>query len=116
MRPGIRRKRSPVSDMVLRMSTAVRRFLSTPAFTGAMPYLALLGGMVSLAIGTSYAKQLFPVVGAEGTSSLRVGLSALVLVAIWRPWRFRLSRADAVRVLLYGLVLGLMNLCFYMSL
>src|SRR5690606_13244416 len=59
---------------------------------------------------------LFPVIGAEGTSTLRVGLSALVLVAIWRPWRFRLSRADAGKVVLYGVVLGLMNLCFYMSL
>lgn len=92
------------------------RSASRPSLADALPYLALLGGMVSLAVGTSFAKQLFPVVGAEGTSALRVGLSALVLVAIWRPWRFGLSRADAGRVLLYGVVLGLMNLCFYMSL
>jgi inner membrane transporter RhtA len=90
-------------------------FLTQPVLA-ALPYLALLGGMVSLSVGTSFAKQLFPVVGAEGTSTLRVGLSALVLVCIWRPWRFRLSRADAGRVVLYGLVLGLMNLTFYLSL
>jgi inner membrane transporter RhtA len=96
--------------------TAARRSLTSPAALTAMPYLALLLGMISLAIGTSYAKQLFPIVGAEGASTLRVGLSALVLVALWRPWRFRLSRADLGRVLLYGLVLGLMNLSFYMSL
>ena len=95
---------------------ALRQTLNSPRLGTATPYLALLLGMVSLAIGTSYAKQLFPVIGAEGTSSLRVGLSALVLVAIWRPWRFRLTRADAGRVLMYGLVLGLMNLSFYMSL
>lgn len=89
--------------------------LTQPVLT-ALPYLALLGGMVSLSVGTSFAKHLFPVVGAEGTSTLRVGLSALVLVCIWRPWRFRLSRADAGRVLMYGLVLGLMNLTFYLSL
>ena len=82
----------------------------------ALPYLALVGGMVSLALGTSFAKQLFPLVGAEGTSTLRVGLSALILLAIWRPWRFVLSRSDAGRVLLYGVALGLMNLSFYMSL
>ncbi len=81
-----------------------------------MPYAALLAGMVSLAIGTSFAKQLFPVIGAEGTSALRVTLSALILIAVWRPWRFRLTRSDAGRVMLYGLVLGLMNLSFYMSL
>lgn len=81
-----------------------------------MPYFALFGGMVSLAVGTSFAKQLFPVIGAEGTAALRVSLSALILLCIWRPWRFRLNRADAGRVLLYGLVLGLMNLTFYLSL
>ena len=95
---------------------ALRRTLASPTTGQAAPYLGLLLGMVSLAVGTSFAKQLFPVIGAEGTSTLRVGLSALVLVAIWRPWRFRLTRADAGRVLLYGLVLGLMNLSFYMSL
>ena len=42
-------------------------FLTQPFLT-AMPYLALLGGMVSLSVGTSFAKHLFPVVGAEGTS------------------------------------------------
>lgn len=93
-----------------------RRAAASPTLGPVIPYLALLAGMVSLAVGTSFAKTLFPVVGAEGTSTLRVGLSALVLVAIWRPWRFRLTRADAGRVLLYGLVLGLMNLSFYMSL
>ncbi len=81
-----------------------------------MPYLALAGGILSLAIGTSFAKTLFAQVGAQGTVALRVGLAALMLVAFWRPWRFRLGREDAVRVLLYGLVLGLMNLTFYLSL
>ena len=90
--------------------------LNSPRLAAALPYLALVGGMVSLAVGTSFAKGLFPLVGAEGTAALRVGLSALVLVAIWRPWRFRLTRSDAGRVLLYGLVLGLMNLSFYMAL
>ncbi|WP_292032646.1 MULTISPECIES: EamA family transporter [unclassified Brevundimonas] len=89
---------------------------NSPRLSAALPYLALAGGMVSLAVGTSFAKSLFPLVGAEGTAALRVGLSALVLVAIWRPWRFRLTRSDAGRVLLYGLVLGLMNLSFYMAL
>ncbi|KQW82256.1 EamA family transporter [Brevundimonas sp. Root1279] len=96
--------------------TSARTALTSPAVAPFVPYLALVTGMISLAIGTSFAKHLFPVVGAEGTSALRVGLSALVLVAIWRPWRFRLNRSDAGRVLLYGLVLGLMNLSFYMSL
>jgi inner membrane transporter RhtA len=76
----------------------------------AVPLLAVLG------IGTSYAKQLFPVIGALGTTSLRVGFSALILLALWRPWRWALSRKDALSIVRYGIALGLMNLLFYMSL
>ncbi|RRD42935.1 DMT family transporter [Comamonadaceae bacterium OH3737_COT-264] len=79
------------------------------------PVLAVIGSVVSLALGTSYAKQLFPLVGAQGTSALRVGLSALVLVVLWRPWRWPLSRPDVGTLLRYGLALGLMNWMFYMA-
>ncbi|MBX4158797.1 EamA family transporter, partial [Lactiplantibacillus plantarum] len=81
-----------------------------------IPYLALFAGMLTLAGGTSFAKTLFPLIGAEGTSAYRVGISAVLLVAVFRPWRFRLTRADLGAVALYGVVLGAMNLSFYMSL
>ena len=80
------------------------------------PYAALFGAIITLCVGTSFAKQLFPVVGAQGTTAYRVGFSALLLLALWRPWRHPLSRADLTAVALYGAVMGLMNLCFYMSL
>ncbi|WP_395667292.1 EamA family transporter [Rhodoferax sp.] len=82
----------------------------------AVPLLAVLGSVTALGIGTSYAKQLFPVIGALGTTSLRVGFSALILLALWRPWRWALSRKDALSIVRYGIALGLMNLLFYMSL
>jgi inner membrane transporter RhtA len=69
-----------------------------------------------LGIGTSFAKQLFPQVGSLGTTALRVGLSALVMLTLWRPWRWQLSRKDAVSICKYGVALGFMNLLFYMSL
>jgi len=81
-----------------------------------LPVLAVLGSVTALGIGTSFAKQLFPLVGSLGTTALRVGFSALLLLALWRPWRWPLSRADAVSVLKYGVALGFMNLLFYMSL
>ena len=95
--------------------------LSSPMRAGQLwtpfiPYLALAGAMVSLACGTSFAKQLFPLVGPAGTATLRVSLAAIILMAVFRPWRVRLTRDDVGRVLLFGLVLGLMNLTFYVSL
>lgn len=81
------------------------------------PLLAILGSVTALGLGTSLAKHvLFPRIGAEGTTFLRVGFSALLMIAICRPWRWRLSPADARAIACYGAALGAMNLCFYMSL
>lgn len=77
----------------------------------------MLGAVTALGLGTSWAKHaLFPAVGAQGTTALRVGFSALLLLAIWRPWRWPLRRGDARAIVLYGATLGLMNLSFYMAL
>jgi inner membrane transporter RhtA len=86
------------------------------ALRAAAPYLCLAGAMVSLSVGTSFAKALFPLVGAQGTSAYRVGFSALVLCLVWRPWRMAMNRSDLVAVVTYGAVMGAMNLCFYMAL
>ena len=82
----------------------------------ALPLLALLGSVTALGLGTSLAKQLFAQVGALGTTALRVGFSAVLLLLLWRPWRWPLKRVDALSILRYGVVLGFMNLLFYMSL
>ncbi|NII06367.1 EamA family transporter [Luteibacter anthropi] len=81
-----------------------------------LPALAVLGSITSLCIGTSFAKKLFPLVGAEGTSAMRVGFSAVVLLLFWRPWRWPLTRRDAISIARYGFTLGVMNLLFYMAL
>ncbi len=77
---------------------------------------ALVGGMISLQCGATFAKSLFPLVGAAGTSALRVGFSALILLAVWRPWRRSLPLREAGWIALYGTALGLMNLLFYLAL
>lgn len=81
-----------------------------------LPLLAVLGSVTALGLGTSMAKQLFPLVGSLGTTALRVGFSALLMLLIWRPWRWTLTRADALNLLRYGVALGFMNLLFYQSL
>lgn len=81
-----------------------------------VPYAALLTAIVAFCLGTTFAKSLFPLVGAEGTTAYRVGFSALVLLAVMRPWRRPLDRRDLLRIVPYGVAMGTMNLCFYLAL
>ncbi|MCE2782592.1 EamA family transporter [Limnohabitans sp.] len=75
--------------------------------------LALLGSLVSLAVGTSFAKSLFPALGAEGTTAYRILFATLMLMTVFRPWRRKWVWADALPLGLYGVTLGVMNLLFY---
>lgn len=90
--------------------------MNASLFQRALPFLAVLGSVTALGLGTSFAKQLFPIIGAQGTTALRVGFSALILLLRWRPWRWPLSRKDARAIIQYGAALGVMNLMFYMAL
>ncbi len=60
--------------------------MSASPFQRFIPFLAVLGSVTALGVGTSWAEQaLFPVVGAQGTTAVRVGLSALLMLMLWRP-------------------------------
>jgi len=63
--------------------------------------------------GAAVAKGIFPVLGAAGTVSLRIGFSALLLLAVIRPPLKSLQPAQWRGVVPYGLTLGLMNFMFY---
>lgn len=76
----------------------------------------VLVAMVMFQSGASLAKQLFPVVGVPGTTTLRLVLAAAVLCAIARPWRVRLGSNHWRLILVFGAVIGCMNLLFYLSL
>ena len=78
-----------------------------------MPVLALLAAMVSTYVGAAIAKHHFPQVGSQGVTALRVGLAACMLLAWRKPWRRPLARADIPNLLVYGLMLGCMNLLIY---
>jgi inner membrane transporter RhtA len=72
--------------------------------------------MTSIQFGASIAKGLFPLLGAAGTTLFRTSFAAFLLLMIWRPWRTPLSRQSWQNLALYGGALGVMNLCFYLSL
>ena len=73
-------------------------------------------GMVFTQTGASFAKGLFPLVGATGATTLRLTLAAFVLLVLFRPWRQKLDRRQWQSVFLYGATMGAMNLFFYAAL
>ncbi|WP_213881615.1 EamA family transporter [Pseudomonas sp. dw_358] len=76
---------------------------------------AVLAAQFSANAGAALAKTLFPMVGTSGVASLRIGLAALVLLAVVRPWRVRLDALQWRNVLIYGVMLAGMNLCLYQA-
>jgi len=80
------------------------------------PIAVLVLAMLGFQAGAALAKGLFPVVGASGTAALRLALAALMLLAVWRPWRVRLSPREMRVIVIYGLAIGWMNFFFYLSL
>lgn len=79
--------------------------------------VAVILSMISVTGGAALAKSLFGAIGPEGTTALRNGYGALMLLGFWRPWRWGpLSGPQWRAVALYGASLGLMNLLFYTAL
>lgn len=90
---------------------------SSQGLAGSAPALATMGAaMVSVQFGASLVKRLFPVVGAQGATALRVVIAALILAVVLRPWRNWPRREGWRPLVAYGAALGLMNLTFYAAL
>lgn len=79
------------------------------------PLPAVLLAIISVQSGAAIAKGLFPEIGAAGTASLRIGISAIILLIAYRPNFKRLTISQWKAVVPYGLCLGAMNIIFYYS-
>ncbi|WP_369752168.1 DMT family transporter [Flavobacterium sp. WC2409] len=79
------------------------------------PIPAVLFAIISVQSGAAIAKTLFPSIGAAGTASLRIGISAIILFAVYRPNLFKITPNQWKIVIPYGLSLGAMNLIFYLA-
>ncbi|MGG3796654.1 threonine/homoserine exporter RhtA [Pseudomonas paraversuta] len=80
------------------------------------PVGLLLIAMASIQSGASLAKSMFPIIGAQGTTTLRLLFASIIMLLILRPWRAKLTARSLKTVIVYGLALGGMNFLFYMSL
>lgn len=94
---------------VMSVGATSRTSLTVPPVPAVL--LAILCGKA----GAALAKELFAALGPAGTAALRVTLAALLLLAVVRPPLRRFTRAQWAAVAPYGVVLGTMNVCFYLA-
>lgn len=76
---------------------------------------ATLLAIICVQGGASVAKQLFPAIGAIGTVTLRIVLSAVLLTLINRPKFSAFTKQMWMYCAMYGFGLAAMNLIFYMA-
>lgn len=76
---------------------------------------SVLLSIISVQGGAAIAKGIFPVLGPAVTSSLRIVLSAIILIIFNRPNLKEVTKAQWKAVSLYGLTLGAMNIIFYLA-
>jgi len=88
---------------------------SSPRQTDLTGTAAVLGSLVAMNLGAAFGKQLFPLVGALGVTALRISLAAALLMMLRRPWRRGLPADLRGPVVIYGLMLGTMNLLIYQA-
>jgi inner membrane transporter RhtA len=73
----------------------------------------LLVSIVSIQLGAAVAVHLFETLGTIGTAFLRIAFSAVLLLVAARRQIGPVARRDAGMLLLFGCVIGAMNMCFY---
>lgn len=73
----------------------------------------LVISIVSIQLGAAVAIDLFRVLGPVGTAFLRLAISAVLLLVLARRSIGSNTRRHAPSLLLYGAILGAMNLSFY---
>ncbi len=77
--------------------------------------VAVLTAVLSVQFGATLSEHLFPIITVEGTTACRQAFSALALLLLFRPWQGMPERKHWPIIGLYGVLLGVMNLTFYLA-
>lgn len=80
---------------------------------GTAAFLLILTGSLGIQISAAIVSPLFEVLGASTVAALRALVAAVVLWVIVRPNPRALQASDVPPILVYGLVLTVMGVCFY---
>jgi inner membrane transporter RhtA len=80
-----------------------------------VPVVFILVAAFSVQAGAAFAKGIFPQIGVAWTAAIRIGLSATMLLAMFRPAVHRFTAAQWRTVVPYGVTIGVMNLLFYQA-
>ncbi len=73
----------------------------------------IVGSCMSLQFGAAAAVHLFDDLGSWGVTQLRLGIAAVILLVVARPRMLRWTWPQWRAITAFGLVLALMNGCFY---
>jgi len=98
------------------METGLTSTETARTHAGSLPILGLLGAILSVQVGAAFAKSLFPALGPEGTTMLRLAIGALMLAAVLRPWNLLPTRKGRPWLAAYGVTVCAMNMLFYAAL
>jgi inner membrane transporter RhtA len=80
------------------------------------PQLFFVGSAIFHYLGPSFAVLLFARVDPLGVAWLRIASAGVIFAAWRRPWRARACGTDAWRLVVsFGVVLAVMNTCFYVA-
>ena len=80
------------------------------------PVALVLTAIGSVQFGAALATTLFDELGPSGTTLVRLAIAAAILLVLWRPDPRAYTPAQLRLAALFGLVLGGMNLSFYLAL
>ena len=75
----------------------------------------LIAAMASIQVGAAFAQRMFPMVGPQGASALRLIFGTTMLALALRPWRARPTAAAWRMIVVYGAAMGGMNLMIYLA-